>query len=114
MLDARAVQRLLEKIQGMTETAEHVGMRSAEGIQREARLSDAAKAKLVPLYREHALRIMLLYARLGLAICDTAQNEMEDDVARGQLDLFRANFTSMAERAKESLAHEIGAAAKLD
>lgn len=114
MLDARAVQRLLEKIQGMTETAEHVGMRSGEGIQRELRLSDTAKAKLVLLYREHALRNMLLYARLGLVICDTLQDEMEDGVARGQLDLFRANFNSMAEHAKESFDHDIGAAAKLD
>ena len=45
-MDARGVQRLLEKILGMAETADHVGMRHAETMQREPRLSDAAKAKL--------------------------------------------------------------------
>ncbi|MDE3091171.1 MAG: hypothetical protein KGJ80_17515 [Chloroflexota bacterium] len=102
-MDARGVQRLLEKTQGMAETAEHVGMRNAEMMQREPHLSAAAKAKLARLYREHALRVMKLYATLGLEICDTVRDELDDDPARGQLDLFRANFVSLTERAAASL-----------
>ncbi len=98
-MDARGAQRLLEKIQGMAETAEHVRARSVEMMQREPRLSDAAKARLAPLYAEHARRLAELYAALGLEICAVVQNEVEDDQARGQLDLFRANFKSMRERA---------------
>ncbi len=98
-MDARAVQRLLEKIQGMAETAEHVGARSVEMMQREPRLSAAAKARLAPLYAEHARRLTELYAALGLEICAAVQDEMDDAPAGGQLDLFRANFRSMRERA---------------
>src|SRR5450756_1707675 len=98
-MDARAVQRLLEKIQGMAETAEHVGARSVEMMQREPRLSDAAKARLVPLYAAHARRLTELYVALGLEICAVVEDEMDDAPARGQLDLFRANFRSMHERA---------------
>jgi hypothetical protein len=98
-MDARAVQRLLEKIQGMAETAEHVGARSVEMMQREPRLSDAAKARLTPLYADHARRLMQVYSTLGLDICAVVEDEMDDALARGQLDLFRANFRSMHERA---------------
>ncbi len=98
-MDGRAVQRLLEKIQGMAETAEHVGARSVEMMQREPRLSDAAKARLTPLYAAHARRLMQVYSTLGLEICSIVQDEMDDAPARGQLDLFRANFRSMHERA---------------
>ncbi len=98
-MDARAVQRLLEKIQGMAETADHVGARSVEMMQREPRLSDAAKARLAPLYAEHAGRLTELYVTLGLEICTVVEDEMDDAPARGQLDLFRASFRSMHERA---------------
>ncbi len=112
-MDARTVQRLLEKIQGMAETAEPVGARSAEAMQREPRLSEAAKKQLAPLYREHALRLMLLYADYGAAICDTIRPEADDDTARGIVDLFHGNFSAMADRARENLRREIGADVKL-
>ena len=102
-MDVRSTQRMLEKIQGLAETAEHVGARTWEMAQREPRLSDAAKARLEPLYRTHALRLMHLYCELGLQICATIENEMDDEMARGQLDLFRANFTAMKARAEKEL-----------
>ena len=111
-MDARGVQRLLEKIQGMAETADHVGMRNAEMLQREPRLSDAAKARLVPLYAEHAHRQAQSYALLGLEICKAVQAELEDEQAHALLELFRTNLTSMNERASAAL-RELGAAAKL-
>ncbi len=112
-MDARTVQRLLEKIQGMAETAEPVGARGSEAMQREPRLSDAAKSKLAPLYREQALRLMLLYADYGALICDTIRPEADDDTARGIVDLFHANFSAMADRAREKLRREIGPQVKL-
>ncbi len=111
-MDARGVQRLLEKTQGLAESAEHVGMRNIETMQREPRLSDTAKARLAPLYAEHAQRQLNSYAMLGLEICRAVQDELEDDQARGLLDLFRANFESMRERAAASL-NDLGAVAKL-
>jgi hypothetical protein len=111
-MDARGVQRLLEKIQGLAETADHVGMRNAENLQREPRLSDDAKGKLVPLYSEHAQRQAKSYALLGLAICDIVQPELEDDQARALLELFRANLTLLNERSAAAL-RELGAGAKL-
>jgi hypothetical protein len=111
-MDARGVQRLLEKIQGMAETADHVGMRNAEMLQREPRLSDAAKGLLAPLYAEHAHRQAKSYALLGLEICDIVQAELEDEQARALLELFRANLAALNESASTALS-ELGAAAKL-
>ena len=111
-MDARGTQRLLDKIQGMAETAEHVGARNIEMMQREPRLSDATKARLAPLYAEHAQRQVRLYTALGLEICRIVQDELEDAPARGQLDLFRARLASMNERAAAAL-RDLGAAAKL-
>ena len=111
-MDARGVQRLLEKIQGMAETADHVGMRNAEMLQREPRLSDAAKSLLAPLYAEHSHRQAQSYALLGLEICNVVQAELEDEQARALLELFRANLASMNERASAAL-RELGATAKL-
>jgi hypothetical protein len=113
-MDTRTVQRMLEKIQAMAETAEHVGMRSAEGMQREARLSEGSKKQLAPLYREHALRLMSLYSDLGARICETVRDEAEDETSRGLVDLFHANFSAMRDRARESLRREFGADSKLD
>jgi hypothetical protein len=98
-MDARGAQRLLEKIQGLAETAEQIGSRYVETMQREPRLSDAAKAKLTRLYVEHARRLTDVYAALGLEICDAVKDEAEDDQARGQLELFRANFETLRQRA---------------
>ena len=111
-MDSRGVQRLLEKIQGMAETADHVGMRNTEMIQREPRLSDAAKARLAPLYSEHAQRQAKSYASLGMEICAIVQSELEDDQARAQFELYRANLGALNERAEAAL-RELGAGAKL-
>jgi hypothetical protein len=107
-MDARAVQRLLEKIQGMAENAEPVGTRTIETLQREASLSDATRQHLCALHREHALRIMLMYAQLGEHVCDTIRAEADDNTARGLLDLFHANFAAMAARSQDSLRREFG------
>ncbi len=113
-MDARGVMRLLERIQGLADTAEHVGSMYVETMQREPRLSDAAKAKLAPLYREHALRLIQLHSSLGLAICDVIENEIDDDNARAQLDLMCANLRTFRDDARTSLASEIGESAKLE
>jgi hypothetical protein len=107
-MDARVVQRLLEKIQGMAETAETVGMRTIEGMQREPHLSDTAKQTLTPLFREHALRLMWSYSQLGATVCETIRSEAEDNTARGLIDLFHANFAAMASRSQDMLKHEFG------
>ena len=112
-MDARAVQRLLEKIQGLAETAEQVGTRSAESMRREPHLSDAAKEQLAPFYREHALRLTLLYSELGGLICETIRSEAQDGTARGLVDLFHANFYAMRDRSREKLRREFGAEARL-
>jgi hypothetical protein len=111
-MDARGVQRLLEKIQGMAETADHVGVRYTEMSQREPRLSDKAKALLASLYSEHAHRQAKSYASLGLEICNVVQPELDDDQARALLELFRANLASMNERAATVL-RDLGTGAKL-
>lgn len=112
-MDARGVQRLLERIQGLADTSEHVGAKYIEMTQREPRLSDDTKSKIAPLYREHALRLVQLHSALGLAICDAIQNEIDDENARGQLDLMRANFQSFSDKAREGLTREIGDKEKL-
>lgn len=112
-MDARGVQRTLEKIQGMAESAEHVGLRMAESIDHEQRLSDLAKQQLRPLYREQSLRLMLLYAQLGVAICKVIGEEAEDGTAKGLVELFRANFSAMCGRAQDALRREIGSEARL-
>ena len=101
-MDARGAQRLLEKIQGLAETAEHIGTRYVETMQREPRLSNATKAKLARLYAEHARRLTDVYVALGLDICDALKGEVEDDQARGQLELFRANFETLRRRAADA------------
>ena len=111
-MDARGVQRLLEKIQGMAETADHVGTRNAEMLQREPRLSQVAKESLLPLYAEHAQRQARSYALLGLEICNVVQAELEDDQGRALLELFRANLAGMNERAAAAL-RDLGPSAKL-
>ena len=112
-MDTRTVQRLLEKIQGLAETAEHLGAKTTETMQREPHLSEQAKNQLTPFYREHALRLMLQYSKLGSAICDTIRSEAENDTARGIVDLFHGNFAAMAERAQEKLRREFGDDTKL-
>lgn len=112
-MDARGVQRALEKIQGLAESAEGIGVRNVETIQREPRLSASARQELLPLYREHALKMVLMYSELGAAICEILRKEAEDDTARGLVDLFHANFSAMRDRSLEKLRREIGAVERL-
>ncbi len=112
-MDTRGVKRLLERIEGIADTAEHVGSKYIETMQHEPRLSSAAQERLALLYREHALRVMQLYSALGLSICDAVQRELDDDDARGQLDLMRTNFQAFNDRAREGLERGIGEKAKL-
>ena len=102
-MDARGVQRLLERIYGMADSAEHVGSKNIETIQREPRLRDETKAALVALYRAHALRVQQLHSGLGLAICDVVLSELDDDAARGALDLMRANLQTLNIAAQNDL-----------
>lgn len=111
-MDARGVQRLLEKIQGMAETAGHVSVRYTEMAQREPRLSGGAKALLASLYSEHAHRQARSYALLGLEICAVVKSELDDDQALALLELFRANLASMNEQASAAL-RELGTGARL-
>ena len=102
-MDARGVQRVLERIYGMADTADHVGIKNVETIQREPRLREETQAALAALYREHALRVQELHSNLGLAICDAVQNDMDDDAARSALDLMRANLQSLHAAARKNL-----------
>ncbi len=111
-MDARGVQRLLEKIQGMAETAGHVSVRSTEMLQREPRLSDDAKAQIASLYLEHAHRQAKSFALLGLEICGVIRPELDDEQAHATLELFRANLVSINERASAAL-RKLGASGKL-
>lgn len=99
MLDARGVQRLLEKLLGLAETASAVGMKSAEMMIRTANLSDATKAKLIPLYQREARERARGHARLGLAICAAIENELSDDAARNEWEKFRAAFQTIYDEA---------------
>lgn len=102
-MDARGVQRLLERIYGMADTADHVGSKNIETMQRESRLRDETKIALAALFREHALRVQQLQSALGLAICDAVQGDMDDDAARAALDLMRANMQSLHDAATQKL-----------
>jgi hypothetical protein len=104
-MDARGVQRLLERIYGMADTADHVGSKNIETMQRE-RLRDETKAALATLYHVHALRVQQVHAGLGLAICDAILNDLDDDTARGALDLMRANLQSLHDAAKNKMQGE--------
>ena len=101
-MDARGVQRLLERIYGMADTADHVGSKIIETMQRE-RLRDETKAALAALYQEHALPVQQLHSGLGLAICDAILNDLEDHAARGALDLIRANLQALHDAANRQL-----------
>jgi hypothetical protein len=112
-MDARGAKRLLERIEGIADTAEHVGSKYVETMQHEPSLSPATQERLTLLYREHALRVMQLYSSLGLSICDAIERELDDENSRGQVDLMRANFRTFNDRARLGLEREIGAKAKL-
>lgn len=94
-MDSRGVKRLLEKTYGLADTATTVGAKSAAGTLRETRLTDKAKVQIAKLYGEEALRLTLLYAGLGLAMCRAVEGELEDNAARSELEAFRSNFQTI-------------------
>jgi hypothetical protein len=98
-MDARGVKRLLERTYGLAETATIVGAKSAEGALRDTRLSETAKAKIVLLLTEESLRLTLLYAGLGLALCRAVEGELENDAARSELAAFRSGFRTIYDSA---------------
>jgi hypothetical protein len=105
-MDARGVQRLLDKTFGLAETAMTVGGKTAEVALRDARLTDAVKQKLIPLYGEEALRRTLNYAGLGLALCRAVESEMDDAAAREQLEFYRVRFRVLYENARTAFQQE--------
>lgn len=113
-MDRRGVERLLEKTFGMADTALTVGAKTTDGMLRDARLSDAVKAQLIPLYGEEALRRTLNYAGLGLAICRTIENDMDDDAARSLLESYRARFRNIYSSAHDALEHEFSGSTALE
>ncbi len=105
-MDARGVQRLLEKTFQMADSAMMVGGKTAEVALRDARLAEAVKLKLIPLYGEEALRRTMNYAGLGLALCRAIENEMEDDAARAQLEFYRARLDAIYHEARGAFENE--------
>lgn len=105
-MDARGVERLLEKTFGMADTALTAAAKSAQVMIRDTRMPDALKERLVPLYGEEALRRTLNYAGLGLAICRVIEPEMDDSAARQQLESYRQRFTEIYETARAAFDHE--------
>lgn len=103
VMDARGVKRLLERTYGLAETATIVGAKSAEGALRDTRLSETAKERIVLLLTEEALRLTLLYAGLGLALCRAVEEELENDAARSELTTFRSGFTMIYDDAYKQL-----------
>lgn len=113
-MDARGVQRLLDKTFGLAETAMTVGGKTAEVTLRDTRLPDAVKQKLIPLYGEEALRRTLNYAGLGLALCRAVETEMDDDAAREQLEFYRDRLSAIYENARAAFAREFAGSHALE
>lgn len=113
-MDARGVQRLLDKTFGMADTAMFVGAKTTDVALRDARLSDAVKQLLIPLYGEEALRRTLNYAGLGLALVRAIENEMDDDAARQQLEFYRARFREIYVRARQTFEQDFAASRALE
>lgn len=103
-MDVRGVDRMLEKMYGMADTALSAGAKTIEGIVRDARVSDHAKRQLIPLFRREAAHRTLTYAHLGLAVCDVLESETDDAPARTRLEFYRAGFQSIQTRAHPELA----------
>jgi hypothetical protein len=102
-MDARGVERLLDKTYGMADTAVAAGAKTIEGIARDARLSDVVKTKLIPLYREESLRRALNYAGLGLAVCRTVEQELDNDAARARLEFYRRGLAAIYTQTQDAL-----------
>lgn len=112
-MDERSVQRLLEKVHGLAETATAVGAKAAEMMLREPQLSDRVKQELSLLYREEALRRSMLSASLGLAMCRTLEPELKDASARDRLEFYRVRFQALHENAEVELEKEIADSGRL-
>ncbi len=113
-MDARGVERLLEKTLGLADTALTVGAKSAEVAVRDARLPDAVKQELVPLYGEEALRRTLNYAGLGLAVCRLIAPHLDDDLARARLRDYQSQFRRLYDDARASLDREFSGSRALE
>jgi hypothetical protein len=113
-MDARGVQRLLEKIHGLAETATTVGAKSAEAMRHEPRLSDRLKQQLWLLYRKEALQRTMLSAAFGLAICRALEPELDDAAARDRLEFFRVRFQALYEHAQSDLEKEFAESSALE
>lgn len=105
-MDARGVQKLLDKTFLMADSAMSVGGKMAEVAMRDLRLPDGVKASLLPLYGEEALRRTLNYAGLGLALCRAVENHLDDDAARVQLESYRTRLQAIYGTARAGLEHE--------
>ena len=112
-MDARGIQRLLEKTLGLADTATTVTGKSAEAMLREPRLSDAVKRQLAAFYREDGLRRTMQNAALGLAMCRALEPELDDEAARTQLDFFRVRFQALYENAHADLEKEFAGSTAL-
>ncbi len=113
-MDARGVQQILGKIEGLAQGVERIGAEMAATVEPDGLLSDVAKTRLRPIYREHSLRLLVLYAQLGESVCELIAEEAEDKTARRLVQLFRANFAAMRGRAQDLLRLELGVEAKSD
>lgn len=113
-MDTRGVQRLLDKTFGLAETAMTVGGKTAEAALRDARLPDEIKAKLIPLYGEEALRRTMNYAGLGLALCRTVENSLDDEPARVQLESYRTRLLSIYQEARAAFDKEFSGSHALE
>lgn len=107
-MDARGVDRLLDKTYGLAETALLVGSKATEVALRDARLPDEVKQQLIPLYGEEAVRRTLNYSGLGLALCRAVEGSMDDDAARARLEDYRTRFRAIYDDAAGLLAKNFG------
>lgn len=113
-MDARGVNKLLEKTFGMAETAMTVGGKTTEVVLRDVRLPEAVKQKLIPLYGEEALRRTLNYAGLGLALCRAVESELEDDAARSQWEFYRGRLADIYDAARAAFEKEFAGSHALE
>ncbi len=113
-MDARGVQRLLEKVYALADTATTVGAKSAAGLLRDARLSGGLKEKLTPLYQEESLRRALLHSSLGLALCRAIEPELDDAAAHAQMEFFRVRLQALYENARADLTRDFAESKALD
>lgn len=113
-MDARGIQRLLDKTYNLADTSPTVGVKTTNVILRDARVPDAVKEKLISLYGEESLRRTLNYAGLGLAICRVLESEAVDQTAREQLDFYRTSLQRIYETARAAFDNEFSGSHALE